>query len=81
MVLRCIGGVNGFKGREPDESSGGFSSRILADMRTHRYGRLVRDENGKEILWIFSLIPSARWIYVEKIDLSRLILFNRTALQ
>lgn len=81
MVLRCIGDVNGFKVREPDESSGVFSSRILADMRTHRYGRLVRDENGKEILWIFSLIPSAKWIYVEKIDLSRLILFNRTALQ
>lgn len=81
IVLRCTGDVNGFKAQLPDENSGGFSSRILADMRTHRYVRRIRYENGREILWIFSLIPSARWIYVEKIDLSRLMLFNRTALQ
>ena len=81
LVLRCTGGVNGFKVQLPDETSGVFSSRILADMRTHRYGRRVLEENGKEILWIFSLIPSAKWIYIEKIDLSRLILFNRAVQQ
>lgn len=75
-VLRCTGDINGFKLASADESGDAFSGRIVADMRTHRYGRLIREENNREILIIFSLIPSAKWIYAEKIDLNKLVLMN-----
>ena len=80
-VIRCTGDRNGFKKDNRNAVDQQFDSRILADMRTHRYGRRIRSENGKEMLWLFSLIPSAQWIYVEKIDLSKLLLVNRISMQ
>lgn len=80
LIIRCDGGKNGFISDRKTKRSQLFDNKILADMRTHRYGKLIRKEDGKEILWIFSLVPSAQWIYVEKIDLAKLMLVNRISM-
>ena len=54
-----------------------FNLKIFADMKTKRYGRVIREERGKEFLWLYSFIPAAQWLYIEKIDLDKLMLFNR----
>ena len=80
LIFRSLGRPDGFTAANDAENTV-FNNNILAEMRTHRYGRMVRNENGKDILWIFSLIPSAQWIYVEKIDLAKLMLINRISQQ
>ena len=80
LIFRSLGRPSGFSAANDSEDTI-FNNNILAEMRTHRYGRIVRNENGRDVLWIFSLIPSAQWIYVEKIDLAKLMLINRISRQ
>ena len=61
IILRCTGG----------------GAKFFAAMKTKRYGRVIREERGKEFLWLYSFIPAAQWLYIEKIDLDKLMLFNR----
>lgn len=76
IILRCIGGGARFV---PDisEKIRRFNLKIFADMKTKRYGRTIRSERGREYLWLYSFIPTAQWIYVEKIDLNKFILLKR----
>ena len=55
-----------------------FDIKIFSSMKHRRYGRIIRKKNGRDILWVYSFIPSAHWIYVEKIDMEKILEFNRT---
>lgn len=55
-----------------------FNVKIFSSMKHRRYGRIVREKNGKNILWVYSFIPAARWIYVEKIDMEKILELNRS---
>ena len=76
IILRCVGDGKKFV---PDitEKVRMFNLKIFSDMKSKRYGRTIRDERGREFLWLYSFIPSAQWLYIEKIDLDKLMLFNR----
>ena len=76
IILRCKGGEAKFVPDITDRIRM-FNLKIFADMKTKRYGRTIRAERGKEYLWLYSFIPSAQWIYVEKIDLNKFIMLNR----
>jgi hypothetical protein len=79
IILRCTGDGEKFI---PDirEKVRMFNLKIFADMKSRRYGRAIREERGKEFLWLYSFIPSAQWLYIEKIDLDKLMLFDRPLL-
>ena len=49
-----------------------LSRKNFNRIRASRYGRIVREENGKEMLLVYSMVSSAQWIYIEKIDLKKL---------
>ena len=75
IILRCKGDGTAFV---PDitEKVRRFNLKIFSDMKTKRYGRVIRDEKGKEFLWLYSFIPTAQWLYIEKIDLDKLMSFS-----
>ena len=79
IILRCMGDGTKFI---PDitEKVRMFNLKIFDDMKSRRYGRVIREERGKEFLWLYSFIPSAQWLYIEKIDLDKLMVFGRPLL-
>lgn len=58
-----------------------LSRKNFNRIRASRYGRIIREENGKEMLLVYSMVASAQWIYIEKIDLKKLLLFSRVSRQ
>ena len=77
IILSCTGNGKAFAMKELVNGAE-FDFKIFSKMKHRRYGRIARQENGKEILWVYSFIPTAHWIYVEKIDMEQLLAFNST---
>ena len=76
IILRATGNRKAFvMGEEIINKK--FNLKIFASMKHRRYGRIIREKNGRKFLWVYSFIPSARWIYVEKIDMKKMLEFNR----
>lgn len=79
IITACSGSRDGFKADPFTGKTGYFDSKLLAIMRSRRYGRMTGKADGKEILWVFSLIPSTQWFYVEKIALDDMLIFKQAA--
>lgn len=54
-----------------------LNRKNLKLIQSSRYGRFLRTKNGKEELVVYSTVASAQWIYIEKIDLKKLLFFSR----
>lgn len=46
---------------------------LFNHMRNHSYGHTIRNENGRQVLYVFFAIRSIKALYVEKVDLDALI--------